>query len=340
MTRRVRLFLFFFSILLSVAFRAQQQELSNIVGQLRVVRGDFPSHQIMIKLLFRGSPVTSGYADTEGKFGFDGLVPGEYHIVINDDDYDPVDERVIIHSDISSNTMAFLILRPRENVQKADPIGLRTSGSNPFLVDPQDYNKHFPKKALKEYERGLDAERKGRGDDAITHYRDALKIAPNYYPAHNNLGTLYLSKSDFVSAEEQFQEAVRLDQNDPQAYFNLANVFLLKGQYKESEAAVATGLQRRPDSGFGRFLQGCLYARTRNFPEAEKSLRTALRLDATMWQAHLQLVSVYLQQQRREDAIAELQIFLKAFPLVSAAEKAKDLLQKLQAENNPAHANR
>lgn len=337
MTRRVRLFLLVSSILLPSALFAQQQELSNIVGQLRVARGDFPSHQIMVQLLFRGSSLTSTYADTEGKFGFEGLVSGEYHIVINDDDYDPVDERVIIHSDITANALAFLILRPRQSVQKADPIGSRASGSNPFLVDPEDYNKRFPKKALKEYERGLDAERKGKGEDAIVHYRDALKIAPNYYPAHNNLGTLYLSKSDFALAEEQFQDAVRLDQNDPQAYFNLANAFLLTGQYKESEAAVATGLQRRPDSGFGRFLQGCLYARARNFPEAEKSLRTALQLDSTMWQAHLQLVSVYLQQQRRQDAIAELKVFLKAFPLVSAAEKAKDLLQKLQAENTSTH---
>jgi Flp pilus assembly protein TadD len=338
MTRRARLFLTFFSIFLPSVLFAQQQELTNIVGQLRVIRGDFPSHQIMIQLLFRGSPLTSTYADTEGKFGFEGLVSGEYHIVINDADYDPVDERVIIHSDITANALAFLILRPRQNIPKADPIGSRTSGSNPFLVDPEDYNKHFPKKALKEYERGLDAERRGKGDDAIAHYRDALKIAPNYYPAHNNLGTLYLSRSDLASAEEQFQDAVRLDQNDPQAHFNLANVFLLKGQYKESEAAVATGLQRQPDSAFGRFLQGSLYGRTGNLPEAEKSLRTALRLDATMWQAHLQLVSVYLQQQRRQDAIAELQAFLKAFPLVSAAEKAKDLLQKLQGEATPARA--
>ena len=213
----------------------------------------------------------------------------------------------------------------------------RPSGSNPYLVDPADYNKRFPKKALKEYERGIDAERKGNHDDAIAHYQSALKIAPEYYPAHNNLGSIYLSKADFTSAEEQFQEAVRLDRNDAQAYFNLGNVFLLKGRYSESEAAVASGLQRQPDSAFGHFLQGSLYGRIGKLPEAEKSLRAALQLDSTMWQAHLQLVSLYLQQQRRQHAIDELQVFLKAFPSVSAAPKAKELLQKLQDANNPAH---
>ena len=45
MARKVRLLLFLFSILLPAALCAQQQEVSNIVGQLRVARGDFPSHR-------------------------------------------------------------------------------------------------------------------------------------------------------------------------------------------------------------------------------------------------------------------------------------------------------
>jgi tetratricopeptide (TPR) repeat protein len=337
MARKICPLLLLFNLFLPPALVAQQPELANIVGQLRIARGDFPSHQIMIELRFRGSPVSSMYADGEGKFGFDGLVGGEYHIVINDDAYDPVDERLMLHPDVSAYALAFITLRPRENAQKADLIGSRASGSNRYLVDPADYNKRIPKKALKEYERGLDAEHKGKKDDAITHYLDALKIAPDYYPAHNNLGSLYLSRSDFKSAEEQFQEAVRLDRNDAQAYFNLGNVFLLKGRYSESEAAVASGLQRQPDSAFGHFLQGSLYGRTGKLPEAEKSLRTALQLDSTMWQAQLQLVGLYLQLQQRQLAVAELQAFLKAFPSAPAVPKAKDLLHRLQNQSAPAH---
>src|SRR5436309_1829627 len=97
-----------------VILAQQQQELANIFGQLRVARGDFPSHQIRIELLFRGSPVTSAYADTEGKFGFNNLVGGEYHVIINDEAYYPVDERLMVRPDISTIVMARLILRPRE----------------------------------------------------------------------------------------------------------------------------------------------------------------------------------------------------------------------------------
>lgn len=324
------------SLCLLPSLLAQQTELGNIFGQLRVARGDFPSHQIMVELRFRGATISSMYADTEGKFGFANLVGGEYHIIINDETYEPVDERVMLHPEPIANAIAFVTLRPRQYAPPADPLPPRASGSNPYLVDPAEYNKRFPKKAVKEYERGLEAERKGKPDEATGHYLGALKSAPDYYPAHNNLGSLYLSKSEFKSAEEQFREAVRLDQNEAQPYFNLANVLLLTGRYPESESAVASGLQRRPDSGFGNFLQGSLLGRTGHYAEAEKSLQQALRLDPSLWQAHLQLVNLYLQQSRRDDAVSQLEMFLRLFPSVSASAKAKDLLNRLQTETPAA----
>jgi Flp pilus assembly protein TadD len=334
MVRRFRLFLLVFALLLPATVDAQLQQLGRIIGQVRIARGDFPPHRILVELRLRGGAVDSQYADVQGRFGFNNLPPNEYRVVINDDDYYAVDERVNVNPDFSPYAMVQIWLRPREDKNKDDPIGTRASGGNPYLVDPADYNKRFPKKALKEYERGLDAERKGKQDEAIAHYTGALKIAPDYYPAHNNLGSLYLGKTDFKSAEEQFQEAVRLDQNDAQAYFNLGNVLMLTRRYPESESALSLGLQRRPDSAFGHFLQGCLFSRTGNYAEAEKSLREALRLDLTMWQAHLQLVNVYLQQGRRDEAISQLQAFLKAFPGAPTAPKARELLRKLQSSGS------
>jgi TolA-binding protein len=325
------------TLLLSCPLHAQLQAFGRIIGQIRIARGDVPPHQILVELQHRGAAMDDVYSDAQGHFGFLNLPGGEYHVIVNDEDYFPVDERVNVNPDVNPYTMVQISLRARENVNKGDPIGSRASGGNPYLVDPSDYSKRFPKKALKEYERGVDAERKGKHDEAIAHYLDALKIAPDYYPAHNNLGSLYLGKADFKSAEEQFQEAVRLDPNDAQAYFNLGNVLMLIGHYPASEMAVSSGLQRRPDSAFGHFLQGCLDGRTGKLPEAEKNLRTALKLDSTMWQAHLQLVGLYVQQQQRELAITELQVFLKAFPSVPAVPKAKDLLHRLQSGSAPVH---
>src|SRR5207244_11923783 len=92
--------------------------------------------------------------------------------------------------------------------------GTRAQGGNPYLVDPADYNKRFPKKAIKEYEKGLDADHQDKREEAIAHYEAALKIAPDFYPAHNNRGSDYLSKSDFAAARKEFEEAIGLNQCD------------------------------------------------------------------------------------------------------------------------------
>ena len=321
------LFLIFFSCTL----HAQLQTLGNIAGRLQVASGEVPPHQVLVELRFRGATINSVYADAGGYFSFAALEPNPYHIVINDEAYYPVDAQAVVNPE-TPNTVVQITLLPRQETKKDDPISARASGGNPYLVDPGDYNKRFPKKAVKEYERGVNAEHKGERDEAIAHYEGALKIAPDYYPAHNNLGSLYLGKSDFKAAEAEFRESVRLDQNEAQAYFNLGNVLMLTGRYSESEAVVEAGLQRRPDSAFARFLQGQLFARTGKLDEAEKSLREALQLDPTMSQAHLQLVNLYLQQKRGEDAIHQLQDFLKAFPNAPMAAKAKELLNKLQSQ--------
>jgi tetratricopeptide (TPR) repeat protein len=305
------------------------QDNGRVIGQVRVVRGDFPSHAVMVELQLHGATVTSMYTDGEGRFGFYELQSNLYHVIVNDADYYPVDEQVNLNLMESQFAMAQIQLRPREK-KNADPLDRQVAGSNPFIVDPAEYNKRFPKKAVKEYDKGLEAEQQGKKDAAVEHYEASLKVAPDYYPAHNNLGILYLGNSDFKSAEEQFRDAVRLDQNEAQAYFNLSNVLILTRRFAEAQITLAQGLQRRPDSAFGNFLQGCLYDQTGMLSAAENSLENALRLDPKMPQVHLQLVNLYLQQNRRSDAIKQLQAFLQDFPNAPAAPKAREILNKLQ----------
>jgi len=323
------------ALLLQQELLGQAQILGKIIGEIRLESGEFPRHQILVQLFLRGAAVDSVYSDTQGAFGFSNLNANGYRIVINEEGFYPADEAAIVNPSSSPITTVHIVLRPRESSRK-DPLGERASGSNPYLVASADYKKVLPKQAQKEYKRALDAERKGSIEDSVEAYREVVRIAPDFYPAHNNLGSLYLSRSDFRSAEEQFREAIRLDENEAQAYFNLGNTMILTGRYADAESVVSAGLQRRPDSAFGDFLWGSLLSHAGKYEEAEKALREALRLDVSLWQVHLQLVNLYLQQARHREAIAQLQTFLQLFPTQSAAPKAAELLHRLQIENTTA----
>jgi tetratricopeptide (TPR) repeat protein len=310
---------------------AQQIQLGKIIGNVRVVKGDFPAHPVLISLEMRGSPIGSSYCDDQGRFGFYSLVANEYRVSVDDDAYEPVSVTTAVDPSLAPMNFVDIGLTPRANAKK-DPLPGRVEGSNPFLVDPAEYYSHFPKKTLKEFDKGRDADQKSNHDEAIQHYLKALEYSPDFYPAHNNLGTIYLSRQNFDAAETQFEAALKTNQNDGQAHFNLANVLLLTQHYGDAEREIDEGLQRRPDSAFGKFLQGSVYTHTNHPDLAEKSLESALQLDPKMSQVYLQLVYLYLQQKRTPEAIAELEAYLKAFPDSPLSPKARETLKRLQGD--------
>jgi Flp pilus assembly protein TadD len=325
--RTLLLSLLGFLILSASSVSAQQY--GTIVGEVHVARADFPSQPILVELQLRGAAIASVYTDGQGRFGFHGLGSNPYHVVIHDDAFYPVDELAKLDLSITSTLMVQVHLLPRRQAQK-EPLVTRAVGSNPGLVDPKEYRRHFPKKALKEFDKGVQADRNGKHDDAIRYYEEALHIAPDFYPARNNLGSDYLSRSDFRSAREEFEQAVKLNESDAEAHLNLANVFLQTKNYEGALKNVQEGLRRQPDSAFGMFLLGSIYERMGRAQEAEKALHEALQLDPNMSRIHLELVNLYLAEQKPTEAKAELQAFLKQFPGDPLAPRAREVLAKLQ----------
>jgi len=309
------------------------QQVGKIIGQVRVLRGDFPLVAVMVTLEFRGSPIQSAYCDDQGRFGFVNLVANEYRVSVDEDAYAPVAENVNVNPEVSPINFLQLTLVARESKKKEDP-ARRVAGSNPYLIDPTEYYQRFPKKTLKEFDKGVEADKQGKTNDAIEHYKKALSYSPDFSPAHNHLGSAYLSRQKFGEAQNEFEAAVKTNQNDAQAHFNLANVMLLTQRYNEADQEIEEGLKRQPDSAFGQFLQGSLYSHTSRPELAEKSLRAALQFDPKMSQASLQLVNLYLQQKRPSDAINELESYVKAFPDTPFAPQARDLLKRLRGNES------
>ena len=322
------LFLF---LSLIVPLQAQQSAVGSIIGELHLNRGDFAG-RVLIELQLHGAPIASQYSDEEGRFGFHGLLSNPYHLVIRDERYDPVDQQIVLDTSISALAIAQVMLTPVET-RKAETLVNRESGSNPYLVNPAEYRRRFPKDAIKEFDRGVKADRDQKPDEAIQHYEKSINLAPDFYPAHNNLGSDYLNKTNFADAEKQFREVLRVDQNDSQGYFNLGNVLTLTKRFDEAEKVLQQGLQKQPDSALGNFLLGSLQEQTKQGVDAEKSLRRALELDPALAKAHLVLVNLYLKEARPAEAMDELKLFLKNFPNDTFAPKARDVLKRLQSQS-------
>ncbi len=314
----------------SLSLSAQQQTLGNVVGRVRVVRGSSPNEPVLVSLEFRSAIMDSVYTDSSGTYGFHNLPPNPYYVVVSDSAYEPVRMQAVVEPTMLSATVMVDITLTPKRIQAASAISPQPSGSNPNVIDLREYSERFPKPAVKEFERGVGADHSGKREDAIRHYQKAVVIAPNFYFAHNNLGSDYLSKSDFAAARKEFEQVVRLNQSDADAYFNLSNVCMLTGELTEAQRYLDEGMRRQPESAVGQFFLGSLNLRLKKLPEAESALRRAILLNPLMAQPRLQLVNLLLQQGRKADAESLLREFLAAFPESSFSTQAKQVLQRLE----------
>jgi Tfp pilus assembly protein PilF len=319
-------------LFLAVACCGQQSQVGNVVGEIRVARQGLPPKQILVTLLAYGAPINSAYSDSQGHFGFYALPGGVYTVSIQDEDYLPVTQDVTLDLSISIVARASVTLDPRP-VAENKRAGTRVVGSNPNEIDVTELSRQFPRKAVQEYEKGLKATGDGDVQGAARHFQKSLVLAPDFYPAHNELGRAYLAKSDFPAAQHEFEEAIRLNQSDAEAHLNLGNVFLLTNHFAEALVQVQEGLRRDPESAVGQFVLGSVYQKMNKPAESERALREALRLDPKMNKVHLALVNLYLSQNKKPEAMNELKDFLKLAPDDPLSAKCREVLRKLETEN-------
>jgi Flp pilus assembly protein TadD len=311
--------------------RAQQQT-GNITGQIRLQDGTFPTERLQVNLEAHGSVAGVTYCDYEGHFAFGDLGANLYNIVIEYEGYQPVRLQVNVNPAITQVNMVHVVLRPKPESRDA-PDGL--AGTNPDIVDVAELKKKFPPGVIKEYEAGKKAEQHGDLETATTHYLAAIREAPDFYPAHNNLGVRHLRKGELKAAEFEFRRAIELNANGAQAYFNLGNVLYITKQHEEAKQMLEAGLRLAPTSAMGHYLDGSVLARLGESKAAEEQLKAARELDPKMPQVPITLATLYLQTGREQEAAKMFQAFLKEFPRDPMVPKVRAALAKMAQPTTP-----
>jgi superkiller protein 3 len=88
---------------------------------------------------------------------------------------------------------------------------------------------------------------KGRTDEAIVHYRQALVIQPDFDLAHYNFGCALLQQGDADQAMLHFQKALAVQPDFAAAYDQLGNALLGKGRVDEAIVQYQKALALQPD---------------------------------------------------------------------------------------------
>jgi tetratricopeptide (TPR) repeat protein len=120
---------------------------------------------------------------------------------------------------------------------------------------------------------------KGKMDDAIFHYQEALRINSNDAEAHFNLGNALRQKGRMTEAIAQYQEAVRIQPNYVKAQGNLGKILLQTGKADEALQHFQKALESNPNSPRTRYNLGLCFYRLGRMDEAIAQYQKALQME-------------------------------------------------------------
>jgi len=221
-------------------------------------------------------------------------------------------------------------------------------GDDPNIVDVDQMLQKFPKKAVQEYEKGIDENRKGETAKAVKRFEEAVKIAPDFYHAHNNLGVAYMKMERFKDAESHYQRARELNKKAEQPLLNLAFLYINQADAVRAEGREVYGkllddamdlldeaIKMKPNSAAAHYYLGSAYYKSDFFVEAESSLKRAVELNSSSVNARPMLINVYIKQKRWNEVLGQIDAFLKENPKSEERKTMEELREKVSKGLNP-----
>jgi Tfp pilus assembly protein PilF len=137
----------------------------------------------------------------------------------------------------------------------------------------------YPGDFLARYNLAALLQARGKLDDAIPAYRQALSIEPHNATAHNSLGSALLLKEKVPDALAEFKVALAADPDYTNARYNLAHALAISGDLPEAALEYKKVLAEKPDDIDANTALGTIYFKLRRYPDALACFRNSARLD-------------------------------------------------------------
>jgi len=109
----------------------------------------------------------------------------------------------------------------------------------------------------------------------IKEYIKAMDYSADFAPSRHNLGVLYSNLGEWKKAEENFREALRIDNKFYPAKVNLAMVYNKTGQNQKAEKLLKEVVKNHPELPGTYYSLGLLEAEMKNYNASADYLKTA-----------------------------------------------------------------
>lgn len=181
--------------------------------------------------------------------------------------------------------------------------------------------------------------REGNVDQAIRHYREALKIKPDFDDGHDKLGRALSYKGLHAEAIQHYQQAIRINPAKADFHYHLACSLEHLGKMDEASLVYHAALRVNPRYAEAHNNLGVIALRRKDIDMAIRHFQDALKINEKYAGAHYNLGSALAQKGFTLEAMHHFEMALRIEPNFARAHYAlgEILLKKGEYDKAIAH---
>jgi tetratricopeptide (TPR) repeat protein len=172
----------------------------------------------------------------------------------------------------------------------------------------------------------------GDAKGAEAAYRQALELNPEDEDLYYNLGIALARQNRLSEAEAAYREALRLFPEYPEVHNNLGNVLTRQKRLDEAVTHFLAALEHLPGYASAHNNYGIALQQLGRFPEALEQFEKAVQADTNYWEARLNLGNSAAAQGLDDRAIAAFRDVLRQRPDFEPARRALEAVLARQQE--------
>jgi len=155
---------------------------------------------------------------------------------------------------------------------------------------------------------------KGKVEEAIAHYREAIRIKPTYAEAYYNWGVALGRQGKLKEAFARYERAIELKPFYPDALNNFGNAMSAEGRVSDAIQLYERALRLKPNFPEAYYNLGIALTKMGKSKQAIERYEQALRLNPNYVDAHYNLANRLAAQGKLDDAVRHLEQVVRIRP--------------------------
>ena len=338
MKRLRRAWLASFVLMLCCAAAGAAQGSHTLQGKVIMPNGSAPAQPVKVTLTFSGRRIYETFTDLAGNFAFSGLSNGTYNLTADGDDV--VFETTSVSADVTAfggSPQLFtqnIHLRPKP------------ASATPRAGVVSAFSQTVPPAARGKLDQARKKMAEGETELALALMREAIKLFPEYFEAHLELGNALLQVGRLEEALGELDRARQINPSDERAYQSFGLLLMRQKKYAVAVAVFAEAARLNPANAMNPLMRATALihqsstiapsasaASDKEFllGRAEAALNQAAELsDGKLTADHLTLAMFYEMKGQRARAADELEQYLRKTPGAKNADAIREAIKKLR----------